>query len=171
MDMTVNESMLEEMVRGALNELLLEVMSPDEVWRKYYPEVDRDIFKAAMESDPTSSRGKVGKYVKWILNLYKNGSWKPDDTHETMDALSKFDRIKSNLRVKDINQYKSVKQLLDAVSGKKSANDIKHTEAEKVYEDGEWLIVVPKTEAAAKLYGKNTTWDQHNKCQHSAHIH
>ena len=155
----INGSELTSMVIESIRRtMLLESMSPEEVRGKYYPDVPVDVFNSAVNADPTSTRDKVGRYVKWILNLYKNGPWKPGDSYETKDALSKFHRLRQNLELKDINAYKSVRQLLDAVSEKKSKADVKHSGADKVYEDNEWVIIVPKTEEASKLYGKDTKW-------------
>jgi hypothetical protein len=45
-------------------------------------------------------------------------------------------------------------------------------EAEKVYEDGQWTIIIPHTMEAAQLYGKNTKWctaaedEEHNMFDH-----
>ena len=73
--------------------LLLEALTPDEIYNKYYNTIDRNIFDAAIAADPTSynQQGnivKVGGYVKWILKLYQNGSWKPGDSVETKDLVS-----------------------------------------------------------------------------------
>lgn len=48
-------------------------------------------------------------------------------------------------------------QKKEATSKKDEIRRIKK-DAEKVYEDDEWLVVVPKTEEAACYYGKNTQW-------------
>ena len=156
--MELNEAALERMVRESIENLLAEAMSADDVYAKYYADMNRSMFDAAVKADPTSKNGHAGRYVKWILNLAKNGNWKPGDSTETFDALSKFHRMKGSLQNGDINAYSSVKAVLDAVSGKKTNTDIKKNEAEKVYEDRVWLVVVPHTEEASKLYGKGTRW-------------
>ena len=159
---TLNETSEERM-----SLLLLEALTPDEIYNKYYSTIDRNIFDVAIAADPTSynQQGeicKVGGYVKWILNLYQNGSWKPGDSVETKDLLNKFNKLKSKLPVeqRDIKIYSSVRELYDILQpylGTKSRSEIKQ-EAEKVYEDNEWLIIIPHTEEAACYYGANTKW-------------
>ena len=144
--------------RHGNNTIITEALSTNDVYSKYYSDIDKSVFDAAVKADPTSDADHAGRYVKWILGLYKRGNWKPGDSYETKDALSKFHRLRNSLEIKDINGYKSVRQLIDAVSDKKSTSDIKRSGAEKVYEDGEWLVIVPHTEEASKLYGKGTTW-------------
>ena len=155
----MDDRLLERFVMETVGRMmLLEAMSVDDIYTKYYSDIERSVFDAAVKADPTSDAGHAGRYVKWILGLYKIGNWKPGDSYETKDALSRFHRLRNNLEIKDINGYKSVRQLLDAVSDKKSTSDIKRSGAEKVYEDGEWLVIVPHTEEASKLYGKGTKW-------------
>jgi hypothetical protein len=162
---TTFKNMLTEMVREVL---LLESLTPDEIYNEYYSgKIGRDIFDVAIAADPTSynSQGelkKVGSYVKWILKLYQNGSWKPGDGVETKDLLDKFNKLKSKLPAeqRDINRYGSIRQLYDILQpylGIKSRSEIK-SDAEKVYEDNEWLIIIPHTEESACYYGANTKW-------------
>ena len=147
--------------------LLLEALTPDEIYTKYYSTIDRKIFDSAIVADPTSynQQGeitKVGGYVKWILKLYQNGSWKTGDSVETKDLLGKFNKLKTRLPVeqRDINSYSSVSELYNTLKpylNIQSRSEIKQ-EAEKVYEDNEWLIIIPHTEEAACYYGANTKW-------------
>ena len=147
--------------------LLLESLTPDEIYNKYYSTIDRNIFDSAIAADPTSynQQGnivKVGSYVKWILKLYQNGSWKPGDSFETKKVLSDFVKHQKNLPIeqRDINKYSSVRELYDILQpyvGIKTRKEIKQ-DVETVYEDEKWLIVIPHTEEAACYYGANTKW-------------
>ena len=159
---TLNEDREERM-----SLLLLEALTPDEIYNKYYSTIDRNIFDSAIAADPTSynSQGeinKVGSYVKWVLKLYQNGSWKPGDSVETKDLLGKFNKLKSKLPAeqRDINGYSSVRELYNVLQpylGIQSRSEIKQ-DAEKVYEDEQWLIIIPRTKEAACYYGKGTRW-------------
>jgi len=120
MDMELNEAVVERIVRESMESLLAEVMSADDVYAKYYADMDKGVFDAAVKADPTSNGDHAGRYVKWILNLAKAGKWKPGDSYETRDALSKFHRMRGSLQNGDINAYPSVKAVLDAVSGMKT---------------------------------------------------
>ena len=143
-------------------ELLFEAKATaDEVWQKYYSDIDRNVFNAAVAADPTAKGGGIGKYTKWILNLAKRGQWKPGDSHETRDCLERFAKIGSKLEKKDIQQYKSVAELyqtLQDASGVKTRSETRNEGSEKVYEDDDWMIIHPMTQEAAVLYGKGTQW-------------
>lgn len=158
-------NILTEMVKEVL--LLEAKMSVDDVYNNYYSDIDKNIFLAAVKSDPTSKRTEdgniigIGKYVKWILKLVKQGKWKPGDSVETIDFLGLFDKRKNQLpqEYRDINRYKSVYELGNIVSGHtvKNRSEVKQ-DVEKVYEDDKWLVVIPHTKEAACYYGKNTEW-------------
>ena len=149
-----------------LNEAALSI---DDVYNKYYQSIDRDVFNAAVAADPTSyNQGKivkVGNFVKWILKLYQNNSWKTGDSYETKDLLSKFIKYKSKLPIekRDINRFNSIHNLYSIIQtlegqGVKSQKDVKKEGADVVYEDDEWKIVIPHTEEASCIYGAQTRW-------------
>ena len=140
-----------------------------QIYNTYYKHIPLDVFNAAVESDTTSyNQGKVvkvGNFVKWILKLYSNGSWKPGDSYETKDLLSKFIKYKSKLPIekRDINRFNSVSELYSLIQtlegqGVKTQSDVKREGAEVVYEDSEWKIVIPHTEEASCIYGAHTRW-------------
>jgi len=140
-----------------------------QIYNSYYKHIHLDVFNVAVAADPTSyNQGKVvkvGNFVKWILKLYTNGSWKPGDNYETKDLLSKFIKYKSKLPLekRDINRFNSITELYNLIQtleneGVKSQKDVKREGAEVVYEDSEWKIVIPHTEEASCIYGANTKW-------------
>ena len=144
-------------------------MTIQQIYNSYYKHIHIDVFNAAVAADPTSyNQGevvKVGNFVKWILKLYTNGSWKTGDSYETKDLLSKFIKYKSKLPTekRDINRFNSVSELYSLIQmleneGVKSQKDVKREGAEVVYEDAEWKIVIPHTEEASCRYGAHTKW-------------
>ena len=139
------------------------------IYNSYYKHIPLDVFNAAVSADPTSyNQGevvKVGNFVKWILKLYTNGSWKPGDSYETRELLTKFNKYKSKLPIekRDINKFNSISELYNLIQtlegqGVKSQKDVKREGAEVVYEDSEWKIVIPHTEEASCIYGAHTKW-------------
>lgn len=144
-----------------LNEYVEEAKATaDEVYSQYYSDIDRRVFNAAVNSDPTAKGGGIGKYTKWILNLARHGNWKPGDAVETKDCLTQFARIGRQLPEKDIQKYSSVAQLYQALStlnGTKTRSEVKR-EADKVYEDQDWMVIKPNTQEASMKYGANTRW-------------
>ena len=148
--------------------LLLE-MSIDDIYDKYYSDVPRQDFERIIAADPTSKPNKMGKYGKWLLSLYQRGALKIGDLGEAKECLEYFSKYINRIEIKDINRYKSVRELYDVVapfmqdptqatSKTDAMRRQKHEEAEKVYEDGEWMVIVPHTQAASCLYGKGTKW-------------
>ena len=65
---------------------------------------------------------------------------------------------------KDINQYEIpqfIKKLMNTIDSKKSQREIEReikTQADKIYEDADVLVVRPKSHAASCYYGANTKW-------------
>lgn len=151
-----------------LSKLILEITSKD-AYEKFYKDIDPQIYTALVTADPTYSQEKdiMGKYSKWILNLWKRKAVKEEDIYKFREYLSVFDKYKNRMEKKDINQYKSLPDLAVAIepfenSGEpesKSAEirNIKK-EAKKVYEDSDWVVIVPETEEASCYYGKGTKW-------------
>ena len=170
MKLYITERDIRKLVLNSLTDYLTEAaLSIDDVYNKYYQSVNRDVFNAAVESDPTSyNQGKivkVGNFVKWILKLYQNNAWKSGDSYETRNLLSKFIKYKSKLPLekRDINRYNNIHDIYSLIQtlegqGVKSQKEVKREGAEVVYEDSEWKIVIPLTEEASCIYGAHTRW-------------
>lgn len=155
-----------------LNRLfLIEASSLDDIYLKYYNNIDRDIFNEIVSSDPTwrsEKPNKMGKFGKWLLKLYLTKKLKLEDLYKAKEYLSYFIKYNGKIDVKDINRYGSlvdlynvVKVFMDNPQMASSHNDeirrIKEG-AEKVYEDDEWMVIVPHTQEASCYYGKGTQW-------------
>ena len=138
-----------------------------QIYNKYYSDITKNVFYNICGCDPTSIFDnnkiiKIGKYVNWIVNLYRKELWKIGDEFETKNIIQRFHILKNQLPMdrRDINTYKSISELykyLETIVPTKSKKEIKQG-AEKIYEDDNWLIVVPHDEDSAILYGKNTKW-------------
>lgn len=143
--------------------------SLQDIYQKYYKDIPVNDFNKLVSADPTAKPNEMGKFGKWILNLYRNGKLKVGDTPELNYALSYFVKFYNKIEKKDINQYHSVGELYQVIkpfaedpnqaTSKTDANrKAKEEGAEKFYEDDTWLVVIPKTEEASCLYGKGTMW-------------
>lgn len=78
-----------------------------------------------------------------------------------VDAITKFERISSNLPQPDINEYKNVGQLIQALKDyeNKPRRQVKKVEGGNVvYEDPRFFVVNPQTHNASCYYGKGTKW-------------
>ena len=154
------------------NLLLIEAATIQDIQQKYYPNIDLDIMRQILsQGDPTwrqEKPDKMGKYGKWLLWLYQNRQLKLEDLYKAKEYLTYFIKFAQKIEDKDINHYKTLPQLYltvkpfmdDPTQASSHQDEIRMAkeDAEKVYEDDVWLIVVPHTEEAAKYYGKNTQW-------------
>ena len=155
-----------------INESYLIEAELKDIYPKYYNDIPQDIFYNIIKTDPTYDEQrsqKMGKYGKWLLNQYRQGNLDMNNLSKVRNTIDFFNRYNRQLEVKDINQYKNIDQVYDnvknfmedpsqATSKSEEARKIKEMGAEKVYEDNDWLIIVPKTREAAIYYGKGTKW-------------
>ena len=155
-----------------INESYLIEAELKDIYPKYYSDISEKEFWEIIKADPTyneQSPQKMGKYGKWLLNQYRHGNLDMNNLSEVKNILDFFNRYNRQLEKKDITQYKNVDQVYEAVknymadptqatSKSDEARKIKEIGAEKVYEDNDWLIIVPKTQEAAIYYGKGTKW-------------
>ena len=155
-----------------INESYLIEAELKDIYPKYYNDIPQDIFYNIIKTDPTYDEQrsqKMGKYGKWLLNQYRQGNLDMNNLSKVRNTIDFFNRYNRQLEVKDINQYKNIDQVYDnvknfmedpsqATSKSDEARKIKEMGAEKVYEDNDWLIIVPKTREAAIYYGKGTKW-------------
>ena len=65
----------------------------------------------ADKADPTNKK----IHTQWILNQYKRSKIRQEDHPRIREALSNFETHKGKLENKDINQYKSLSDVEDAV--------------------------------------------------------
>lgn len=135
------------------------------------PNIPERTFKTIINIDPTADydTDKRGKYGPWLVKQYKLGNLTPDTYQGVTDALSELsDPVrKRRYEQKDVNQYQTVKDLIDAhvaaqdvelelsqrqrtrqahrrakeaaLSGE-ATGDIKH-----LVSDGEWDVYTPLT--------------------------
>lgn len=111
----------------------------------------------------------VGKYLQFVVNWYIKGDFMFEDLERVKRVIEAFNAHKHQIEQKDISRYPSFHQLEAAVdaatvkpvekemSGKETARKLKEG-AEKIYEDENLLVLIPRTYEAATFYGKNTKW-------------
>ena len=167
------ESIREELknlpMETLLEDYLSEAATLQDIHTKYYPSIPVDVFNEIAHADPTSKPDKMGKYGKWLLNLYTHNKLKTEDLYKATEYLTLFQQNLPKIEVKDINRYADLPCLYDAVkpfynqenvyvSHADQERRIKSNEAEKLYDDGQYIVIHPKTHAAACYYGKGTQW-------------
>jgi hypothetical protein len=99
------------------------------------------------------------KYTDFVLkNLRPNSS--TDDIEDVVELVKDFDKYSSQFPKKDINQYNSLSELrslVEFVRNKKRDKELEN-QTEKIYEDDDFLVIVPKTQGASCKYGSGTKW-------------
>jgi hypothetical protein len=149
-------------------ELLLE-LSGDEIYEKYYKDIDYDIFRQISIADPKTKDegGKIkilGKYAKLLLDLYKRKNLNLEDLPNATEYLTHiYERnIPVNTgKIKGLpDLYQLVKQFI--VSSNPKINEILRAldkEEYRVLLNGEnWYIFQPLTEKASCYLGVSTVW-------------
>ena len=149
-------------------QMILEAVSVDDIYQKYYSTIPRDVFDQIVQADPTYRQNKMGKYGKWMLKMYGTGRLNPNDLGRISQALQVFTDYSRRINPNDINRYTSMDQLYNAVqpfvqgdvptSRQDAERKAKAEGADIIFDNPQWEIVIPKTWEAAKLYGANTRW-------------
>ena len=113
-------------------------------------------------ADPSINK----KYTQWMTRMFANGTEPAlEDVASTLsDYVHKFHKLSIKKKLQpgenDINRYKSAKQLYLVMDRYDDPDEDESNKgkAEKVYEDGDCTIIVPRDEAAACRYGRRTRW-------------
>lgn len=121
--------------------------------------IDQETFDQLKALDPTPTF----KYLEKIIDFYIKD--KPS-IEELGEAISRFHTLlgKNQIKTRDINAFKGFGQLKQEVEesstsySKKSEFKEKVKNADVVYENDDWIVVLPKTEEASCKYGSGTRW-------------
>lgn len=126
------------------------------------------LIKFIMQNDPSPNK----KFTLWLIRTYINdGINYLEDFSRAGQALKLFVNHQRQLEVKDINQYKTLTALEDAVEPfeqaeqEKSARQMKALEKQKiqsetkiVYEGPDGTILIPLSQEASCFWGRGTRW-------------
>lgn len=141
------------MLRILVRSVLIEGRVEDA--RSQFPQLKREI-AAFARHDPSGNQ----KYLMWATKQMEGiPGWGVD---EVIAAYERFHELASRLPKKDINSYKSLAELQNALSSagqsKRQERQATKKNADKLFEDERWLLVHPKDTAASCFYGKGTQW-------------
>jgi len=122
-----------------------------------------EVITALKKADPTD-----GKHLQFIVRMYLKKQFKLEDVQRLKTDITKFEKFKSKIANKDLNSYKTLKELYaviepfgekdEPISAKQAAKQIKTSGAEKIIDEPGFTVVRLKDEEAAKFYGKGTRW-------------
>ena len=87
-------------------------LDPEEIYDKYYTDIEKDIFYQIIQADPTSYvRGElyVGNYSKWLLQMFKDKKLELEDLEKVTKYIITHKKFKH--KYKTIDKYKDISDL------------------------------------------------------------
>ena len=140
--------------------------------RDMYSKIDNETFTNLLKLDPTynDSDTQSGIYANWILNKYNKGIIKNDDFENVTKALEFFNKHKNRFKNRDLNTYKTLQELEDAIEEVEAADPTKsqlkrmvqRTDLDKdaplFMQTKNFDIYIPLTYEASCKLGTNTEW-------------
>lgn len=118
----------------------------------------------ANNADPTKNKA----HTQWILKQYQQKKIRQEDHPRIKETLSNFEQHKNKLANKDINSYKSLNDIEDAVkphlgteepvSKRQETKKIKDEGSEIIHDSPDFTVRKLKTKEAACHYGAGTKW-------------
>jgi hypothetical protein len=167
-------------IKQILREGLINEITVKDAWTKFYSDVnkfpvlkgDESLFQKLNDIYPRKGDNFNKGYFTWLYNLIRTNQLKEEDFYKAKEYLRLFDKFINRIpsESRDINRFKNLNDLYDVVKEFEggdetmptSKNDeirqIKQNEIDKVFENDNWLIMIPKTERASCLIGKGTQW-------------
>jgi hypothetical protein len=147
-------------------DFILEKHSTDDIYNLYYSDTQKDIYDEIIQADPTSKPNLMGKYGKWLLNLYKSDNLKIEDLYKATDYLELFHKYKHKISEKDINKYSSLPDLFKVIEPYYTPDTQYINEDEyklkgqfkEVFTGKNYRVIIPLTLKASKYFGRNTQW-------------
>jgi hypothetical protein len=140
--------------------------------KELHPELDKvSVMDIIASADPSTTY----KYCDFLVKMFKRNFTHIENGqvltsfisgqlfgNEFVETLNKFeDHHKAKrIRIKDISLYSTYDDIKDQVEEADEVVRIKELEkdANKIYNDSEWLVLIPKTYESAMLYANNTKW-------------
>ena len=118
---------------------------------------------------------KNQKYLEWIAKQWEGMVSTPSKVQQQriegnvwtgtlnglLTTIEEFDRVRPNLKKKDLYQYRDRQEVIDSLEDyklDKVRNIGTHKESEVVFEDTRYKVVVPKSHSASCYYGAGTKW-------------
>ena len=100
------------------------------------------------------------KYLEWVGKIMDEINF-DESFPKLVTGLNSFDSISTNLPLTDINQYKTLNELLGALNtyDNRVRRDVKEVKGGKVvFDDGKYFVVNPLNHESSCYYGTGTKW-------------
>ena len=148
---------------------ILNEATPEQIYKKYYSNIDYKIFLDIIEADPkTKISGnyilRIGPYSKILINIYNNGNLNMEDLPKATDYLEIIYKYNIPLRSNDITSiadiYEKVKtkMFVSNQSVNNVFNLLQPDEYKLILNSEKWLLITPISERASCYLGINTQW-------------
>jgi hypothetical protein len=142
----MKKSLLQQFVRGVIVEGRIEDV------QKKFPDINVSDLVAGQPA------GTNNKYLEWCAKQVAAG----EAPALVLAIVSEFHSVRDKMPQKDLNFYKTLPQLRDAIPKKEQSKAQKTAQvkssADRIYEDDRFLVVRPNTRQASCLYGAGTRW-------------
>ena len=140
-----------------LSQVLLEGRKDDFLRKfkgKFSPEQIKKVFMLSRDLSPNQ------KFLMFLGDAIDIENF-DENLSKAQKAVEKFIQYQQALEQKDINQYKSLDDIINAINQheNKVRRKVKEVDgADVVYEDDQYTVVTPKTHKASCYYGAGTKW-------------
>lgn len=115
--------------------------------------------------DPTNNK----QYSQWLIQRFIKGFIKLEDMYRASEYLTIFQRTKSKLNKKDINQYQNFVEIYQAIEPfLKGDQDVSKSAQRKrmksddnvdvLFDSDDLLVLIPKNKESAIFWGRGTQW-------------
>lgn len=138
--------------------------------KEQHPELNVPLIDMLVKVDPT----KTYKYTEFLIKMVKHYFVDNDAPDiglniaidilgtENVELLNEFETHSKANRIenKDISSYRNWLEIKESVDDAKEVLRLKELEKQvnKLYEDEEWLVIIPLSFEASKTYGSSTKW-------------
>jgi hypothetical protein len=132
--------------------------------KEQHPDLNISIIDVIAKVDPSDSYKYTEFLIKWFKELYNDKLYLGIELigEDNVVVLNEFEEHSKCNRIekKDIGQHKSFKSLKIEVEKADEIVKLKELEKQtkKIYDDGDWLAIIPLSFEASKSYGSNTKW-------------
>ena len=160
-----------------LIESLLNEATPDEIYKRYYEDIDPNTFVKLISYDPQTvfenrKIVRIGKYAKMIINMFRLKNLKWEDMDLIKDYLTLIYHHKIPVNVNEIKTIPDLYELVKTyeIKDKRSLDAILTALPKDSYKvalnTDKWIIYQPLKEISACYLGVNaqwcTTWGKHS---------
>jgi hypothetical protein len=172
------QNIIKKLLRENLEMLSINEITSDKAWETFYSDIkkfplfngNKEMFDKLDALYPKRNEQFNKGYFEFLYNLLKTNQLKDEDFYKAKQYLELFNKNISKIPAdkRNVQQYKTLPDLYDIISDfegtenelskTQQLKNVREKEIERVYEDGEWRVLVPKTEQASCLVGKGTQW-------------